>query len=172
MDEPLRPAEISPEDWSATPAGVRAFILTLLPLREQVATLSAQLKNAGLDATSHKAAAAIDTMVRDLSDLRTTLQATTRTVGRVDTLAQNLIQGKGTAGQFLTDKNLYTNLERTSRQLSLLMADLRLNPKRYTTVKVKLFGKNKVTAFDTTQIYNDMRYWKLVDSLEQNRVRQ
>jgi len=52
------------------------------------------------------------------------------------------------------------------------MADLRLNPKRYTTVKVKLFGKNKVTAFDTTQIYNDMRYWKLVDSLEQNRVRQ
>jgi transposase len=43
MDEPLRPAEISPEAWSATPAGVRAFILTLLPLREQVATLSAQL---------------------------------------------------------------------------------------------------------------------------------
>ena len=133
--------------------------------------LSAQLKNAGLDATSQKAAAAIDTMVRNLSDLRTTLQTTTRTVGRVDTLAQNLLQGKGSAGQLLTDKNLYTNLERTTRQLSLLMADLRLNPKRYTTVKVKLFGKNKVTPFDTTQIYNDMRYWKLVDSLEQARVR-
>jgi len=134
--------------------------------------LSAQLKNAGLDVTGQKASAAIDTMVRNLSDLRSTLQTTTRTIGRVDTLAQNLVQGKGTAGQLLTDPTLYRDLERTTRQMSLLMADLRLNPKRYTTVKVKLFGKNKVSAFDTTQIYKDLRYWELVDSLEQARVRQ
>jgi len=43
MDELLRPEEISPEDWVATPAGVRTFILTLVPLREQVALLEARL---------------------------------------------------------------------------------------------------------------------------------
>lgn len=142
-------------------------------IRETLANLnalSAQLKNAGLDQTSKKAATAIDTMVRDLNELRTTLQTSTRTIGRVDTLAQNLLHGKGTAGQLLNDPKLYENLERSSRQLSLLMADLRLNPKRYTTVKVKLFGKNKVAPFDTTQIYKDLRYWNLVDSLEQARV--
>lgn len=43
MEEQTRPEEISPEDWLATPPGVRAFILSLLPLREQVNLLAARL---------------------------------------------------------------------------------------------------------------------------------
>jgi len=43
MDELLRPEEISLEDWGATPVGVQTFILTLVPLREQVALLEARL---------------------------------------------------------------------------------------------------------------------------------
>ena len=48
MDELLRPEEISPEDWVATPAGVRTFILTLVPLREQVALLEARVHDAAV----------------------------------------------------------------------------------------------------------------------------
>jgi transposase len=43
MEEQTRPEEISPEDWLATPPGVRAFILSLLSLREQVNLLAARL---------------------------------------------------------------------------------------------------------------------------------
>ena len=42
-DDSQRPTEISPEEWLATPPGVRALLLTLLPLREQVAVLTARL---------------------------------------------------------------------------------------------------------------------------------
>jgi hypothetical protein len=53
---------------------------------------------------------------------------------------------------------------RTSRQLQLLMQDLRLNPKRYNTVKLKLFGKNKTGDYENP--LEDPAYQHLIDSLE------
>ncbi|MBQ0732996.1 MlaD family protein [Aquimarina celericrescens] len=54
----------------------------------------------------------------------------------------DLNAGKGTAGKLLKDEKLYDNLESTSKQLELLLQDLRLNPKRY--VHLSVFGrKNK-----------------------------
>lgn len=47
--------------------------------------------------------------------------------------------GEGTLGQLVTNDSLYTNLESASRELDLLMEDLRLNPNRY--VQLSLFGK-------------------------------
>ena len=46
--------------------------------------------------------------------------------------------GDGTLAKLLNDKALYNNLELTSKNLSLLLQDLRLNPSRY--VKVSVFG--------------------------------
>jgi hypothetical protein len=48
--------------------------------------------------------------------------------------------------------------------MELLLQDLRLNPKRYTTVKLKLFGKNKTK--DYANPIDDPAYQMLVDSLE------
>ena len=45
--------------------------------------------------------------------------------------------GQGTLGQLITNDSLYNNLEASSRQLDLLLEDLRLNPNRYFSV----FGK-------------------------------
>ncbi|MEI6409824.1 MAG: MlaD family protein [Bacteroidota bacterium] len=126
--------------------------------------LSKQLKEAGLDKTSQKATAAIDSVTTALTALRKTLQTTGKTVSRVDTLAQNLIKGQGTAGKTLTDPELYDNLVRTSRHLELFLQDLRLNPKRYTTVKLKVFGKNKTGNYNNP--IEDPAYQLLVDSLE------
>jgi len=39
----------------------------------------------------------------------------------------------------LKDEELYDNLKNTSKQLELLLQDLRLNPKRY--VHISVFGK-------------------------------
>ena len=54
-------------------------------------------------------------------------------------IANNLKTGKGTAGKLLQDEQVYVNLERTSKQMEMLLEDMRLNPKRY--VHFSLFGK-------------------------------
>ncbi len=131
-----------------------------------LAAITQQLKDAGLDKTSQKAGAALDSITANLSNLRLTLQATTSTISRVDTLAQNLVLGKGTAGKILNDEEMYRNLLATTRQLHLIMQDLRLNPQRYTTVKVKLFGKPKLQPYATPEM--DPAYRMLIDSLERD----
>ena len=51
----------------------------------------------------------------------------------------NLNAGKGSAGKLLNDDALYNNLAKTSKELELLLQDVRLYPTRY--VNVSLFGK-------------------------------
>jgi phospholipid/cholesterol/gamma-HCH transport system substrate-binding protein len=128
-----------------------------------LSVLSEQLKNAGLDQTSKKAASAIDSLAMSLSDLRGTLAVTSGTLHHVDTLAQNLIKGKGLVGKTLTDEELYNNLVSTSRHLHLLLQDLRMHPERYNTVKLKLFGKKRTRYANPL---DDPAYELLVDSLE------
>lgn len=131
---------------------------------DNLTKLSAQLSNAGLDEMSKKTARAIDTVITDLTALRSTLNSSTRAIGRVDSLTQNMLKGKGMAGKVMTDEELYDNLVRTTRQMQLLMQDLRLNPKRYTTLKLKVFGKNKTKGYQNP--IDDPAYQHLVDSLE------
>ncbi len=130
-----------------------------------LSALSAQLKNAGLDETSKKASSAIDSVSLSLRALRGTLAATTRTLGHVDSLAQNLMRGKGLVGKTLTDEELYNNLVSSSRHLQLLLQDLRMHPSRYNTVRLKLFGKNKSKYVNPI---DDPAYQLLIDSLEQD----
>ena len=47
--------------------------------------------------------------------------------------------GKGTLGKLSKDETLYNNFAKSSKELELLLEDLRLNPTRY--VNVSLFGK-------------------------------
>ncbi|WP_109300096.1 MlaD family protein [Aquimarina sp. AU474] len=54
-------------------------------------------------------------------------------------ISNDLNSGKGTAGKLLKDDKLYDNLEKTSKELELLLQDLRLNPTRY--INVSVFGK-------------------------------
>lgn len=55
-------------------------------------------------------------------------------------ISAKLDNGTGTAGKLLNDKKLYDNLEKSTKQLELLLQDFRLNPKRY--VHISVFGKN------------------------------
>jgi phospholipid/cholesterol/gamma-HCH transport system substrate-binding protein len=129
-------------------------------------TLIRQLKNAGLDKTTQKAGIALDSMSQSLGDLRKTLKTTQAALGNVDILAKNLVDGKGLVGKTLTDEELYANLVSTSRHLHLFLQDLRLNPKRYNTVKLKIFGKNKQPGYANP--LEDPAYKTLIDSLERD----
>ncbi|MBD3580957.1 MlaD family protein [Flavobacterium selenitireducens] len=61
------------------------------------------------------------------------------TLAKVDNLMANIDSGKGTMGKLVNDDALYDNLSKTSRELELLLQDVRLNPTRY--INVSLFGK-------------------------------
>lgn len=54
-------------------------------------------------------------------------------------LMGNLNNGKGSAGQFLTNDSLYTNLSNSLESLNSLLKDMKTNPKRY--VHFSIFGK-------------------------------
>lgn len=62
-----------------------------------------------------------------------------KTLAKVDLIMADLQNGKGTMGKLLKDEALYTNFSRTSKELELLLQDVRLNPTRY--VNISLFGK-------------------------------
>lgn len=61
------------------------------------------------------------------------------TLAKVDALMAQVESGKGTAGKLIKDDKLYDNLAKTSKELELLLQDVRLNPTRY--INVSLFGK-------------------------------
>lgn len=59
-------------------------------------------------------------------------------------LLENLNDGKGSAGQLLTNDSLYFNLNNSLASLNLLLEDVKNNPKRY--VHFSLFGKKNIPA--------------------------
>ena len=54
-------------------------------------------------------------------------------------MMENINNGKGSAGQFLTNDTLYTNLSSSLESLNELLLDMKANPKRY--VHFSIFGK-------------------------------
>jgi phospholipid/cholesterol/gamma-HCH transport system substrate-binding protein len=73
------------------------------------------------------------------ADLGKTAKNLQLTLSKVDKIIADMDSGKGTLGKLLKDDALYANLAKTSKELELLLQDVRLNPTRY--VNVSLFGK-------------------------------
>ena len=68
-------------------------------------------------------------MVKDLENI----------LSRFNSILEGIENGKGSIGKLLKDDKLYDNLEGASKQLELLLEDMKLHPKRY--VHFSLFGK-------------------------------
>lgn len=75
----------------------------------------------------------------DKANLGQTVKNLNATLSKVDGLMKGLESGKGTMGKLMKDDALYANLEKTSKELELLLQDVRLYPTRY--VNVSVFGK-------------------------------
>jgi phospholipid/cholesterol/gamma-HCH transport system substrate-binding protein len=72
-----------------------------------------------------------------ISNLKTSLE-------NASLILENLGDGKGSAGQFLTNDSLYTNLNNSLGSLNLLLEDVKNNPKKY--VHFSLFGKKNIPS--------------------------
>ena len=60
-------------------------------------------------------------------------------VNNLNTISVKLANSDGTAGQLINDKSIYENLEKASRELNILIEDIKLNPNRY--INFSVFGK-------------------------------
>ena len=79
-------------------------------------------------------------------DARTTLARFSSTAEKIDTLLGDAQNGKGTIGKLLIDETLYNNLNQTSSNINQfsseatkLLYDFRQNPKKFLSIKFKLF---------------------------------
>jgi phospholipid/cholesterol/gamma-HCH transport system substrate-binding protein len=59
-------------------------------------------------------------------------------LSRADSALAKVNQGKGSAGKLVNDPALYQNLEEATKQLNLLLLDLKYNPQRY--LNFSIFG--------------------------------
>jgi phospholipid/cholesterol/gamma-HCH transport system substrate-binding protein len=61
------------------------------------------------------------------------------TVANLNTVVARLERGEGSAGRLLRDPQLYDNLTATSANANQLLVDFRKDPKKFLTIKLKLF---------------------------------
>ena len=80
--------------------------------------------------TSTLAAGRLDSIMQDMSVSSSQLKV----------MMNRMENGEGTLGALLKNDTLYTNLESASRELDMLLEDVRLNPNRY--VNISLFGRS------------------------------
>ncbi|MDE7102791.1 MAG: MlaD family protein [Bacteroidales bacterium] len=114
--------------------------------KDDLAVIVSDLKN--LSGTLSQNSGKIDHIIDNFAELSDTLvqaqlgqsmQSLGETIQSLENLLKNIENGEGSVGQFLHNDTLYLNIEEASRQLQLLLEDLRLHPSRY--VHISLFGK-------------------------------
>ncbi|HMC96599.1 MAG TPA: MlaD family protein [Flavobacteriales bacterium] len=111
---------------------IRAIIENIRTVSANLDQFSAEMGHVVQNLDSASAVLAdgrLKKMMADLSESSTQLK----------TIMTGLEQGEGTLGALLKNDTLYANLEKSSKELDLLLEDLRLNPNRY--VHVSVFGK-------------------------------
>lgn len=66
------------------------------------------------------------------------IESVQHTMARLETAIGKVDSKEGTLGLLLNDRQLYDEIRRTNRSLTILLDDFRVNPKRY--VNISLFG--------------------------------
>ena len=61
-------------------------------------------------------------------------------VANLNSITKRLMNSEGTAGKLIYDKSIYNNLENATKELNMLIKDIKLNPDRY--INFSVFGKN------------------------------
>ncbi len=101
-----------------------------------VASFSDKINKTDIDGTNKQ-------LQSTLTELKNTISQSTNTVAELNKITKAINTGNGSLGKLIYDPQLYINLNRTSKNMDLLLQDFRLNPKRY--VNVSVFGKKQKT---------------------------
>ncbi len=82
------------------------------------------------------------------SNIKNTIYNLDNSLSKFDKILQKIDNGEGTIGLLLNDKEMYNNLTSASKQLDLLIEDMKKYPKRYVTFS--LLGGRR-TSFDVSK---------------------
>lgn len=85
-----------------------------------------------------------------------TFESLERALSATDAVMQKIDNGEGSLGLLVNDPELYNNLEDASKQLDLLLLDIKYNPKRY--INFSVFSKDK--AYDEDELLELQRLEK------------
>ncbi len=66
-------------------------------------------------------------------------EKTKTALDRFAAVAEKIDKGEGTMGKLLKDPSLYNNLDQSSAEITKLLYDLRQDPKKYLTIRVRIF---------------------------------
>ncbi len=72
----------------------------------------------------------------NLNQILTNLDST---ISSMNTITNQINKGEGTMGKLLYDAKLFDNLDNATKNLEILIEDIKSNPKRY--VHFSIFGK-------------------------------
>ena len=99
----------------------------------------------GFCATLNQNGAKLDSIITDINTVTHALneqhsgEKLAQAINEVNALLAKINSGNGSIGNLVSDEKLYKELAQASQNLSLLLADLKENPKRY--INVTVFGK-------------------------------
>ena len=129
-------------------AAIANLSLTLVEINKATQQVNKMLasNDKKIDATltnAEKASASFAKITTDLekAKLSETVNNLDATLTNVNKMLADIQSGKGSMGKMMKDEALYTNLAKTSKELELLLQDVRLHPTRY--VNVSFFGKKE-----------------------------
>lgn len=106
-----------------------------LMLAENKDKINSSLTN--IDKTSANFSKISDSLAK--VNIAQTVKNLEKTLASIDKIMADVQSGKGTLGKLAKDETMYNSFAKTSKELELLLQDLRLNPTRY--INVSLFGK-------------------------------
>ena len=114
----------------------------LANILNNVGTLTNDLAKVSISETVGKTNTTIDQATNSLQSVEKTMEQATITMTELNQVIAKLSSDEGSLGLLMNDKELYDNLSTSTKNMNLLLQDIRLNPKRY----FKVFGK-KVPAY-------------------------
>ena len=78
----------------------------------------------------------VDESKKTIAELNKMLSESQKSFTQLNQMITQVNSGQGTLGKLNKDQSLYTNLDKTSKNMELLLQDIRLNPQRYIHVSV------------------------------------
>ena len=130
------------ESITANLANNNQHISSMLTNLDQMTT---NLNKADIAGVVDKANLALTDTDSAIKTLQATLESGNTSVQKLNDIMSAIKEGEGSLGKLVFQDELYNNLESTSQNLSLLLQDLRLNPKRY--VSLSVFGRKNSSPY-------------------------
>lgn len=141
-------AVASSSNIAATMANLNKITKNIAGNNDQITSMLGNLNTTTSELSKIKLTNSVDTINNFVSEttkavelLQGTLASANKSLKELETVTSKLNDKNSTAGKLLNDDALYKDLDKTLDNLSLLLQDFRLNPKRY--VNISVFGKQK-----------------------------